>query len=248
MPIELQHPTLGQRIRAARRSADLTLQDIGRRIGISNQSLSAIERGKKNPSKQTLMNLARMLKTDFGERWLAAYLSEDHAEIQLIPRNKQKIPKEELLSLFRSFLDHQYGPGGVDLVEDYEEQSVPIPLNYKLTKHSIDEIENASETILVPPHMVPPGKDVVAALVRDWLIHDAFIGSGDVVIFTPQEGTPIGKTILASVNGELVIRRCIQKGRKVVLTPLIEGYESIETNLKQFIFMVEIIGVLRSYV
>jgi transcriptional regulator with XRE-family HTH domain len=247
MPNNLVKLGLGQRIRVARRNADLTLAEVGRRIGISNQALSAIERGKKNPSKQTLMSLARVLKTDFGERWLAAYLSEDHTEIQLIPLNKQGVPKEELLHLFRAFLDHQYGPGQIDLVEDYEEQSVSLPLQFELTEHGIHEIKNASETLLVPPHMVPPGKDVGAALVKDWLIPDAFIASGDIIIFTPREGSPIGKIILAFVTDKHVIRRCKKKGRDVALVSLIDGYEPIETKLKQFVFMAEITGLLRFY-
>lgn len=247
MPDNLVKLSVGQRIRAARRNADLTLAEVGRRIGISNQALSAIERGKKNPSKQTLMSLARVLKTDFGERWLAAYLSEDHTEIQLITRNKQGLPKEELLHLFRAFLDYQYGPGQIDLVEDYEEQSVPLTLKFELTKDSIEEIENASETILVPPHMVPLGKDVGAALVKDWFIPDAFISSGDIIIFTPREGSPVGKIILAFVADKLVIRRCKKKGRNVVLVSLIDGYEPIEATLKQLVFMLEITGLLRFY-
>ena len=247
MPDNLVKLGVGQRIRVARRNADLTLAEVGRRIGISNQALSAIERGKKNPSKQTLMSLARVLKTDFGERWLTAYLSEDHTEIQLIPLNKQELPKEELLHLFRAFLDYQYGPGQIDLVEEYEEQSVSVPINFELTKHGIHEVENASETILVPPHMVPQGKDVGAALVRDWIIPDAFIASGDIVIFTPREGSPIGKIIMAFATDRYVIRRCKKKGRNITLVSLIDGYEPIEADLKYFAVLAEITGLLRFY-
>jgi transcriptional regulator with XRE-family HTH domain len=243
----LAKPRIGQRIRAARRNADLTLAEVGRSIGISNQALSAIERGRTNPSKQTLMSLAKALKTDFGERWLATYLSDNQTEIQLIPRNKQKLPKEELLHLFRRFLDYQYGPGEIDLVEDYEEHGIPIPLKFELTKDGIAEIENVSETILVPPNIIPLGKDVGAALVKDWLIPDAFIAPGDVIIFILREGSPIGKTILAFVTDKLVIRRCIKKGRNMTLISLIAGHEPIEIDPKYFVFMAEITGVLRSY-
>lgn len=238
---------IGKKIRMARRASDLTLEELGKRIGISNQALSAIERGEKNPSKQTLMSLARVLKTDFGERWLADYLSEHQAELQVVPLHKQDLDKENWLQIFKEFLDYRYGPGQVDVVEDYQEKSVSVPVMYKLSKTGLDEIQNASEVVLVPPQMVPVEKGAVAAIVKDWVINEAHIGSGDVVIVTAREGTPIGKIILAFVNDEFVIRRCIKKGRKVVLNSLVDGYEPIETTLNQFTFMAEILGLIRFY-
>lgn len=238
---------IGEKIRAARRASDLTLKELGEHIGVTNQALSAIERGEKNPSKQTLMSLARVLKTDFGERWLTDYLSKNQAEFQLVPLNKQSLEKGNLMQLFGEFLDFQYGVGQIQIVEDYQEKSVSIPLMYELNKRELEEIENASKTILVPPHMVPPGKAAVAAVVRDWLVNDAFIGDGDIIVLLAREGTPIGKTILAFVNDKLVIRRCTKKGRNVVLTSLVDGYEPIETKLRQFVFMAEITGLIRFY-
>ncbi|MET0462268.1 MAG: helix-turn-helix domain-containing protein [Chitinophagaceae bacterium] len=246
MAIKLQIH-IGGKVRAARKAANLTLEELGKKIGVTNQALSAIERGEKNPSKQTLMNLARVLKTDFGERWLTDYLSTHQAEFQLVPLNKNSLDKENLMHLFKEFLDYQYGAGQVDVVEDYQEKSVSVPVMYELNQHGLTEIENTSETILVPPHMVPPGKGAIGALIRDWFINEAFIGPGDIVVILEREDTPIGKTILAYVNEKLVIRRCSKKGRNVVLSSLVEGYEPIETSLKQFVFMAEITGLIRSY-
>lgn len=194
------------------------------------------------------MNLARVLRMDFGERWLADYLSEHETEIQLIPLRKQSFDKESLLHLFRDFLDYRYGVGQVEVVENYLEKSVSVPLMYELSQSGLEGIENASEMVLVPPQMVPPGKGAVAAVVKDWLINEALIGAGDVVIITEADRKPNGKTILAFVNDKFVIRRCIQKGRKVTLTSLVEGYEPIETTSKGFLFMAEIIGLIRFYV
>lgn len=246
MPTKL-HVHIGGKVRAARKAANLTLEELGKKIGITNQALSAIERGEKNPSKQTLMNLARVLKTGFGERWLTDYLSTHEAEFQLVPLNKKSLDKENLVNLFKEFLDYQYGAGQVEVVEDYQEKSISVPIMYELDQHGLTEIENASETIFVPPHMVPPGKGAIAALIRDWVINEAFIGSGDIVVIIEREGTPVGKTILAYVNDMLMIRRCSKKGRNVVLSSLVEGYEPIETTLKQFVFMAEITGLLRFY-
>jgi len=238
---------IGVKIRAARKALNLTLEELGKRIGITNQALSAIERGEKNPSRQTLMNLARVLKTDFGERWLADYLSEDQAEIQIVSLNDKRLYKDEMVNLFKQFLDHQYGVGQLDVVEDYQQKSVSVPIMFDLSRHGISELDDPSETILVPPHMVPPNKGAVAALVKDWVVNDAFIGPGDIVIIIAAEGTPIGKTIFALVNDSYVIRRCVKKGRSVALVSLVDGFEPIETKLKQVLFMAEITGLIRFY-
>src|SRR5437764_13732109 len=106
MPKEIR-THIGVKIRAARKALNLTLEELGKRIGVTNQALSAIEREEKNPSRQTLMNLARVLKTDFGERWLADDLSTDQAEIQIVSLNEKSLHKDEMVHLFRQFLDHQ---------------------------------------------------------------------------------------------------------------------------------------------
>src|SRR5437588_208901 len=66
-------PFVNLQIRAARKSSGLTLDELGQQIGVSAQALSAIELGKANPSRQTLINLARVLENDFGEAWLKKY-------------------------------------------------------------------------------------------------------------------------------------------------------------------------------
>src|SRR4051794_22936561 len=110
MPEKILKPAIGQRIKAARRNADLTLAEVSKRIGISNQALSAIERGKKNPSKQTLMSLARMFVNDFGEVWLSDYLSEHQAEFHLVSAPQgPNLDKVNLMQLFEEFLDTKYG-------------------------------------------------------------------------------------------------------------------------------------------
>lgn len=70
--------TIGERIRWLRKErAGLTLEIFSARIGISNQSLSAIETGKNNPSNQTLMLICQ----NFGvsEVWLREGIGEPFA-------------------------------------------------------------------------------------------------------------------------------------------------------------------------
>lgn len=60
--------TIGERIRLIRKKNELTLVEFGERIGISNQSLSALENGKNNPSNQTILMICR--EFDVAEDWL----------------------------------------------------------------------------------------------------------------------------------------------------------------------------------
>lgn len=61
--------TIGERIRWLRKQQlEMTLVDFGAKIGISNPSLSTIETGKNNPSKQTIRAICREFGVD--ELWL----------------------------------------------------------------------------------------------------------------------------------------------------------------------------------
>jgi transcriptional regulator with XRE-family HTH domain len=238
---------IGLKVRAARKALDLTLEEVGKRIGITNQALSAIERGEKNPSRQTLINLARVLKTDFGEQWLADHLSEYQAEDQAVPHYLRSLDEVKDVHLFEQFLQYMYSRWQGNIGKYYPQHSVSLPLKYELKQHELKEIKDASETINVPTHMAPPEKGITAALIQDWFIDEAFIGSGDVVIIMEPQGTPVGKTILAFVNDEYLIRRCVKRGRKVALLSLIDGHEPIVATLKQFVFVAEITGLIRFY-
>ena len=60
--------TIGERIKEVRKSNNLTLEKFGAAIQIKAQSVSLIEKGINNPSKQTITLICR----EFGirEEWL----------------------------------------------------------------------------------------------------------------------------------------------------------------------------------
>lgn len=59
---------INQRIKEVRKAAGLTLEKFGQRIGITATSCSLLEKGKNNPSNQTILAICR----EFGvsEMWL----------------------------------------------------------------------------------------------------------------------------------------------------------------------------------
>ena len=59
--------SLGQRLRQLRDSADLSLRELAKRIGISSPFLSDIELGRRFPSEEILEKLAAALNVSLGE-------------------------------------------------------------------------------------------------------------------------------------------------------------------------------------
>ena len=58
---------LGRRLRAARQAADLTMRNLGDRIGISQAQISQIEAGVSAPSLTTLFRQVRALQIKFSD-------------------------------------------------------------------------------------------------------------------------------------------------------------------------------------
>jgi transcriptional regulator with XRE-family HTH domain len=57
---------LGERIRALRKAAGLTLDDVAGRSGISRAALSKIERGEMSPTYESLLKVGRGLQADLA--------------------------------------------------------------------------------------------------------------------------------------------------------------------------------------
>lgn len=83
--------SIGERIKELRKmqGADRTLEKFGARIGITAQSLSAIENGKTNPANQTVLSICRVFGVD--EIWLRTGTGEMFAP---------KTRREELEEIF----------------------------------------------------------------------------------------------------------------------------------------------------
>jgi transcriptional regulator with XRE-family HTH domain len=72
---------LGTEIRARRRAADLTVQQLADLAGVSRRMLTQMEQGQANPSLVTVDKLARALGVDFGT--LAGASTRDVSNVQL---------------------------------------------------------------------------------------------------------------------------------------------------------------------
>lgn len=67
--------SLGEHIRTLRVSAGFLLREVAAELAIDPSLLSRIERGEKRPTREQVLALAKILKTDRDEL-LAVYLSD----------------------------------------------------------------------------------------------------------------------------------------------------------------------------
>ncbi len=71
--------SIGKRIKKARERKDLTLSELGKRIGVTHAAISNVEHDG-NSSKSLLVSLGRELDDDFGLIWLRKHLSEYNSQ------------------------------------------------------------------------------------------------------------------------------------------------------------------------
>ena len=64
---------IGARIKSLRQGKGLTQEALAEKSGISSKYLSSIERGKENPTLDTLIQLAKALKVELFEIFLYAH-------------------------------------------------------------------------------------------------------------------------------------------------------------------------------
>ena len=73
---------IGARIKSLRQRNALTQETLAEKIGISSKYLSSIERGKENPTLDTLIQLAKALKVELFEVFLYAHEVPNSKELR----------------------------------------------------------------------------------------------------------------------------------------------------------------------
>lgn len=247
---------IGQKIKAARRSAGLTLGDVSQQIGVSIQALSAIERGNTNPSRQTLIGLARVLETDFGESDLKRYASgtrrltygqmlaksmkEHRSRVNTGPRYNPHL--EDIMAWAFESRDAAALPRPVEI---FKQPSALMPIHYEITNGNSLDINEDNYKVVVPYSLIPSVENARCVRVQDHPIRDAFLSPGDILVLCERSVPEAGKIVLALVDNDVVVRRWELKERKVIFTALDKDYEPIVVPRKNVEFIGELLGVLR---
>jgi SOS-response transcriptional repressor LexA len=243
---KMLQPILGQRIRAARKAEHITLVELSKRIGVSNQALSAIERGEKNPSRQTLINLSKELGDFFGVKWLEDQHDEkiERSRVRFGERFRQD-DKETLREAFNEFLDFKFGSIQPSEVKSIVEGMRFIPLIARMTaSHIMEEITNG-ENYLIPAHMTRPGKRTYCVLIESQSMRDALVGPGDIVVANEDTSLFEGKVAIVEMEGQISIRRVSVKGQRVTLLPVNSDYKPIKLPVNKINCLGEVTGLLR---
>ncbi len=81
---------IGQKLKAARQSRNLTLDDVAALTGVSKPMLGQIERGQSSPTVNTLWKIATGLKIPFS-----SFLKEQEPEYTVVDWQKQNAIIEE---------------------------------------------------------------------------------------------------------------------------------------------------------
>lgn len=67
---------IGARIKEIRQKKSLTQEQLAERMDINSKYLSGIERGKENPTLNTLIKLAKSLDVDIGEIFTSVQIED----------------------------------------------------------------------------------------------------------------------------------------------------------------------------
>lgn len=240
-------PYVGYRIRGARITAGLTLAQLGQRIGISNQALSAIERGKSKPSRQTLISLAQLFKSNFGAEWLSPYAGIPQREKTQNPYSPSTWAETYLGMTIEEFWEIQKARELPRPVLVADEKTIHVPVLYQITDGVTLSPADENRYATVLRGMLPSLVKSLAVLVLEKPIRDALVAPGDVLILTECSEKVDDRVVLALVNNSVIIRRWSAKGRKIILSPLDQDYEPITVSRKEVECVGVVTGLLRFF-
>ena len=92
---------IGARIKEIRNRKGVTQEDIAARMEISPKYLSSIERGKENPTLNTLINLAQALNGDIGDIFSSIQIEDPAKRKTLLNELLKDADEEQLKTAFR---------------------------------------------------------------------------------------------------------------------------------------------------
>jgi transcriptional regulator with XRE-family HTH domain len=91
--------SIGMRIKELRQSRHLSQESLAERVGISSKYLSSIERGKENPTLDTLIKLSMALNVELSDMFSISYYGKTAKELKAFISNLLKDSDDEKLRL-----------------------------------------------------------------------------------------------------------------------------------------------------
>ena len=141
---------------------------------------------------------------------------------------------------------------GVELVES--ERPAPaaapgvreLPLFGVIAAGRPLDIEVSNETITVPERLTSRGENYVLKVRGDSMVDDG-IFDGDFVIIARRERAENGEMVVASVNGEVTLKRLYQEGETVRLQPANSMMSPIRAYARDVAVQGVVVGLMRRF-
>jgi len=92
---------IGARIAEIRSKKGMTQEQLAAKMGIGPKYLSSIERGKENPTLNTLINLSRALKVDLGEIFSFVQIEDPAKRKSLVLSLLEEADEKQMKLIFK---------------------------------------------------------------------------------------------------------------------------------------------------
>lgn len=138
---------------------------------------------------------------------------------------------------------------GVELVEETAaetETTLRLPFFGYIAAGLPLDVERGHETIAVPPELIGRGENYVLKVRGDSMIEDG-IHDGDFVIIAHRERAENGEMVVASVNGEVTLKRWYAEGKRVRLQPANSSMQPILVPRDQVAVQGIVVGLMRRF-
>lgn len=107
-------------------------------------------------------------------------------------------------------------------------------------------VEVSEETITVPDRLTSRGENYVLKVKGDSMIEDG-IYDGDFVIIASRERAENGEMVVASVNGDVTLKRFYHEGERVRLQPANSAMHPIYARASDVAVQGVVIGLMRRF-
>lgn len=141
---------------------------------------------------------------------------------------------------------------GVELVDEPAEQSGPPPgvrelplFGYIAAGRPID-VDVSDETIAVPERLTSRGENYVLKVRGDSMMDDGIL-DGDYIIVAKRERADNGEMVVASILGEVTLKRFYHEGERVRLQPANSLMSPIYAAAREVAVQGVVVGLMRRF-
>jgi len=139
---------------------------------------------------------------------------------------------------------------GVELVEKPAIEAPAgvreLPLFGTIAAGQPIEAYQSEETVTVPDHLTTRGENFVLKVRGDSMMDD-WILDGDYVIIARRERADNGEMVVASVNGEVTLKRLYREGERIRLQPANSLMNPIYAHARDVAVQGVVVGLMRRF-